>query len=124
LNPVDFNPKLVKKILLFLICSPTLLATLMLSSTAARASRNPLLPLVPQNTPNSHCLPEHGRITCVRVRNGLTPTQIQQRVNAVDIDDPSLLMFSDEEGDVSIALFGCDCPACIRTIRQLRSISG
>ncbi|GAA6617600.1 hypothetical protein [Scytonema sp. NUACC26] len=30
------------------------------------------------------------------------------------------LEFSDEESDAAIQLFGCDCPACISSLRQLR----
>ncbi|GAB1542007.1 hypothetical protein NUACC21_46800 [Scytonema sp. NUACC21] len=30
------------------------------------------------------------------------------------------LEFTDEESDAAIQLFGCDCPACINSLRQLR----
>jgi len=30
------------------------------------------------------------------------------------------LEFSEEESDAAIAKFGCDCPACINSLRQLR----
>jgi hypothetical protein len=32
-----------------------------------------------------------------------------------------VLDFSEAESDAAVALFGCDCPACINTLRQLRS---
>lgn len=39
--------------------------------------------------------------------------------------DPSLeypvLDFSEAESDAAVTLFGCDCPACINTLRQLRN---
>jgi hypothetical protein len=28
--------------------------------------------------------------------------------------------FTEEESDAAIAKFGCDCPACINSLRQLR----
>jgi hypothetical protein len=31
--------------------------------------------------------------------------------------------FNEEESDGAIALFGCDCPACIRSLRQLRTMA-
>lgn len=33
------------------------------------------------------------------------------------------LNFTDEESDAAIALFGCDCPACLNTLRQMRGMS-
>ncbi|MBW4634942.1 MAG: hypothetical protein KME30_24465 [Iphinoe sp. HA4291-MV1] len=30
------------------------------------------------------------------------------------------LAFTEEESDAAIQLFGCDCPACINSLRQLR----
>lgn len=35
------------------------------------------------------------------------------------LDDPDSFEFTDEESDASVALFGCDCPACIRSLRNL-----
>jgi len=36
-------------------------------------------------------------------------------------DETALLNFSDAESDAADVLFGCDCPACINALRQLRS---
>ncbi len=36
---------------------------------------------------------------------------------------PMTLDFSVEESDAAVALFGCDCPACIRSLRTLRSMT-
>ncbi|BAZ10341.1 hypothetical protein NIES4071_21560 [Calothrix sp. NIES-4071] len=33
------------------------------------------------------------------------------------------LAFTDEESDTAIKLFGCDCPACLNSLRQLRSMT-
>ncbi len=35
-------------------------------------------------------------------------------------DDAPMLEFNDEESDVAINLFGCDCPACINSLRAMR----
>ncbi|MGB6299303.1 MAG: hypothetical protein WBF90_24410 [Rivularia sp. (in: cyanobacteria)] len=32
------------------------------------------------------------------------------------------LEFTDEESDASVALFGCDCPACLNALRQIRGL--
>lgn len=36
-------------------------------------------------------------------------------------DEAGILGFSDAESDAAAILFGCDCPACINALRQLRS---
>lgn len=36
---------------------------------------------------------------------------------------PMTLDFSDEESEAAVALFGCDCPACIRSLRTLRGMT-
>lgn len=35
---------------------------------------------------------------------------------------PLTFELTDEESNASVALFGCDCPACIRSLRQLRNM--
>ena len=35
----------------------------------------------------------------------------------------AFINFSDEESDGAIAVFGCDCPACIRSLRTLRTMA-
>lgn len=44
--------------------------------------------------------------------------------DAAKIDNVTATSFdmSEEESDATIALFGCDCPACVRSLRQLRSL--
>jgi hypothetical protein len=33
------------------------------------------------------------------------------------------LNFTDEESDTAIALFGCDCPSCLNSLRQMRGMT-
>lgn len=42
---------------------------------------------------------------------------------SLDRDLPLTFDFTDEESDASVALFGCDCPTCIRSLRKLRSLT-
>ena len=37
--------------------------------------------------------------------------------------EPVMLDFSEAESDAAAVLFGCDCPGCINTLRQLRNQS-
>jgi hypothetical protein len=34
-----------------------------------------------------------------------------------------MLAFSVAESDAAVALFGCDCPACMNSLRQLRNLA-
>jgi hypothetical protein len=34
-----------------------------------------------------------------------------------------MLAFSNAESDAAVALFGCDCPACMNSLRQLRNLA-
>jgi hypothetical protein len=56
-----------------------------------------------------------------------TPTNLQATINhrsnqgiLVASSDVTSLDFSDAESDAAVALFNCDCPACINALRQLR----
>ncbi|MEA5616976.1 hypothetical protein VB711_03840 [Cronbergia sp. UHCC 0137] len=42
---------------------------------------------------------------------------------AASPEDAPILEFNVEEGDTAIALFGCDCPACINSLRQMRGVA-
>ncbi|MGB3756909.1 MAG: hypothetical protein WBA07_11110 [Rivularia sp. (in: cyanobacteria)] len=37
-------------------------------------------------------------------------------------DELPELQFTDEESDASVSLFGCDCPACLNALRQIRGL--
>ena len=69
------------------------------------------------------------QFTCKRVTSAaakvfdITQSAVSVR-DAAEIDDVTATSFdmSEEESDATIALFGCDCPACVRSLRQLRSM--
>ncbi|MBC6434702.1 hypothetical protein FM036_31240 [Nostoc sp. HG1] len=41
-------------------------------------------------------------------------------VTSVSDQNVAMLNFTDEESDAAIKTFGCDCPLCINSLRQLR----
>jgi hypothetical protein len=45
------------------------------------------------------------------------PEQIQEQ------NQPDELVFTEAESDEAIKLFGCDCPACISSVRQLHGLA-
>jgi hypothetical protein len=86
--------------------------------------------------------------TCMRTPTREPKTLVCRRVNAAGnstrevidltkaptdaiVDDevspdgsfPLTFDLTDEESEASVALFGCDCPTCIRSLRKLRSLT-
>lgn len=71
------------------------------------------------------------QFTCRRVGSAETASRVVDFAKssasvrqAAQQDNPNATAFdmTDEESDATIALFGCDCPACTRSLRQLRSM--
>ncbi|EKQ68557.1 hypothetical protein OsccyDRAFT_3095 [Leptolyngbyaceae cyanobacterium JSC-12] len=78
---------------------------------------------------------EPKKLVCKRLGTGASEagkvvdlTQVRE-ASAVDEvttpkdDLPDTFELTDEESDASVALFGCDCPACVRSLRKLRSLT-
>lgn len=51
----------------------------------------------------------------------VTATQGTVEVQA-QANEITELKFTDEESDTAIALFGCDCPSCLNSLRQMRTM--
>jgi hypothetical protein len=75
--------------------------------------------------------PTQKQFICRRINNaqGQSPKQLIDLTNRPilfpldpDPDNPDVLEFTDEESDAAVALFGCDCPTCLNSLRQLRAI--
>lgn len=69
------------------------------------------------------------QFTCKRVNSEAVKVfDITQSAAAardeIEIEDVTATSFdmTVEESDATVALFGCDCPACVRSLRQLRSM--
>jgi hypothetical protein len=62
----------------------------------------------------------HGakNMVCTRVSN----VRVKDPTALLDLSNPNSLKleFTDKESDAAIALFGCDCPACINALRSLQ----
>lgn len=91
------------------------------------------------------------KMVCIRVSNsiasvstpGVKPAQAQPNENRVieftapqaqleqdrvvafaSVQELPELQFTDEESETSITLFGCDCPGCLNSLRQMRGLPG
>ena len=59
-------------------------------------------------------------VGCTRMRRNSTSDMNGQR--GLRPGELPELEFTDEESDASVALFGCDCPACLNALRQIRGL--
>ncbi len=60
------------------------------------------------------------KLGCTRLRRNTINNQGRQQ--GLRPDELPELEFTDEESDASVALFGCDCPACLNALRQIRGL--
>jgi hypothetical protein len=118
----------MKKILLFLLSAPTVLTIVTPlvtnSDRAMAAGVEASSALTPEG---KFCVVAHNKLVCVKSsRLGESKATLDARLAQArrEARDPeAILNFSDEESDAAAALFGCDCPACLRSLRQLRVMS-
>ena len=62
-----------------------------------------------------------GNLVCVRLREtDRTTSTVTSGSNPED--ETPILGFTEEDSEAAIAMFGCDCIACINAIRQLNGL--
>jgi flavin-dependent dehydrogenase len=64
------------------------------------------------------CLNQHNKTYCVT--QARPDAKLANRAKAIGADFEAGITFTDEESDAAVKKFGCDCPACIRAIKQIR----
>jgi hypothetical protein len=110
----------MKRFLLLFLSAPTVLSAILPVVTNAESA---MAAGVPSKNDAKFCVNAHGRLTCVKssqvARNGVQ-AQLIARAQAEARDPDAFINFNEEESDAAAAMFGCDCPACIRSLRQLR----
>lgn len=116
-----------KKFFLTLLSSPVLFSSIVSMAVFAQpASANETV--IPTNSapkpfscgrkaPVAVATPSVG---CTRMRRNSTSDMSGQR--GLRPGELPELEFTDEESDASVALFGCDCPACLNALRQIRGL--
>ena len=109
----------MKRFLLLFLSAPTVLSAILpIVTTTAPA----LAADIPSNQ-GKFCVDTHGRLVCVkssRLASSATKSTLIARAQAEAKNPDAFVNFNDEESDAAAAMFGCDCPACIRSLRQLR----
>jgi hypothetical protein len=110
----------MKRFLLLFLSAPTVVIAILSIITAIEpAAANENKP----NDPDKFCVNTHARLICVkssRLASNDTRARLIARADAEGKNPDAFVNFTDEESDGATAMFGCDCPACIRSLRQLR----
>lgn len=114
----------MNKLLLTLLVSPTLFGSVMSLSAIANPVQPSQTPGQPTNSANCVKSPHTQRLTCVRLPGKSAAVNSQAKISwQRQGDEPiAMLDFTEEESDAAVALFGCDCPLCLNSLRQLRGL--
>ncbi len=114
----------MNKLLLTLLVSPTLFGSVMSLSAIANPVQATEIPGQPTNSPNCVQSPHSQRLTCIRLPGKAAAVNSKPRISwQRPADEPiAMLDFTEEESDAAVALFGCDCPLCLNSLRQLRGL--
>ncbi len=109
----------MKRFLLLFLSAPTVLSAIL-----------PLVidPVIAAQPPgqNKFCVNPHGKLVCVKsvqVASNSPKAALIAKAEAEAKNPDAFINFNDEESDAAAAMFGCDCPACIRSLRQLRTMA-
>jgi hypothetical protein len=109
----------MKRFLLLFLSAPTVFSAILPIVTATA----PALAAEKSGTEAKFCINAHARLVCVKssqLASNTPKTSLIAKAQAEGRNPDTFVNFNDEESDGAIALFGCDCPACIRSLRQLR----
>ena len=112
----------MNRILLVLLTRPTLVGSILsLFVTINPAQAAEIVTQTTQSSNDSVCVRSVHTNQLVCVKRIPPKSTVAARANVQPGEDNTpMLDFTDEESDAAVALFGCDCPACIRSLRQLR----
>ncbi len=109
----------MKRFLLLFLSAPTVLSAILpIVTTAAPA-------LAADKTGNEakFCVSTHARLVCVKssqIASNTPKSTLIAKAEAQAKNPDAFVNFNEEESDAAAVMFGCDCPACIRSLRQLR----
>ncbi len=112
----------MKRFLLLFLSAPTVFSAILPIVTATA----PALAASTSGTEDKFCVNAHARLVCVKSSQLAinTPKSALIAKAEADAKNPDAFVnFNEEESDAAAAMFGCDCPACIRSLRQLRTMA-
>jgi hypothetical protein len=114
----------MNKLLLGFLYSPVLLSSLLTVGVFLNKAQA-VEPDI-KTTDRLSCIRNKHKVGLVCARASVLaqiPAYEAEKTPASTPNDVPMLEFNVEESDVAIALFGCDCPACINSLRQMRGVT-
>ncbi|MFN6538514.1 MAG: hypothetical protein RM021_019485 [Nostoc sp. EkiNYC01] len=115
-----------RKLILNLLSTSSIFASLMSTLGVLNPAHANITQRLMHTQDGRTCItnPHGGKdFVCIRDSERKQPYTSQQRsatvVTSVSDRDIAMLNFTEEESDAAIKLFGCDCPYCINSLRQL-----
>ncbi len=112
----------MKRFLLLFLSAPTVLTAILPIVTATATAFAGTKPAVD----NKFCVTAHNRLVCVKssqLASNDPKAALIAKAQSEAKNPDAFVNFSDKESDDAVAMFGCDCPACIRSLRQLRAMA-
>ncbi|BAZ80739.1 hypothetical protein SR1949_52340 [Sphaerospermopsis reniformis] len=79
-----------------------------------------------QSKDNLSCIRNKHKVGLVCARASVLAQIPEYQPQAEDFDTPAdiqMLEFNIEESNMAVDLFGCDCPACINSLRAMRGVT-
>ncbi|MBH8574917.1 hypothetical protein I8752_18205 [Nostocaceae cyanobacterium CENA369] len=112
----------MNKIILSLLSTPVLISSI-LSMGAIFNQAQATEPEI-KSTDRLSCIRNYHKVGFVCARASVL-AQIPQTQTEVEFsrEDTPMLEFNVEESEMAVALFNCDCPACINSLRQMRNMT-
>ena len=94
-----------------------------LSAIAQNAQSIGETPAQSADAPRCVRSPHTQRLSCMRLP-AKTAANPKQTIGWQSPDGQQVAMmdFTEEESDAAVALYGCDCPVCMNSLRQLRGL--
>ncbi|MEH2090969.1 hypothetical protein [Nostoc sp.] len=111
----------MNKFILSLLSSPVLISSLLSMGVMLNHAQAMEPESGAKTTDRLSCIRNKHKVGLVCARASvLAQIPNYQREIEFSQEDAPMLEFNDEESNVAIDLFGCDCPACINSLRQMR----
>ena len=113
-----------RKLILNLLSGSTIFASLISTLGIINPAHATITQRLIHTKDNRSCITHpHGGYTfvCIRDANTKQPSETRSSITTGQSDENvAMLNFTEEESDAAITLFGCDCPYCVNSLRQLR----
>ena len=127
--------RIMNQFLRLLLLAPTTFSSIMtlaIAAPSAQANSETWVPVTPDVSCKHTTIRETRQLVCKRIQAGsgeagkvveLTKTALAGDPIAQTDANASTFEMTDEESDTASVLFGCDCPVCVRSLRQLRNMT-